>query len=128
MSLHVPSLDTDLFSTTKHGRRGKGNAFLLADGGMHLTFPTFTLERTIPDDCDLTIDTEPLTAQDWAVPNYLCDGGTDANCDLENFAERLAFVNRVFNARHAGRPMTRSQRRKRSQEKNRNPKVNHTQC
>ena len=47
-SLHVPSLDSDLLSTTRHGRNGKGCMFLLGDSQMHLTSPEFSVIRPIP--------------------------------------------------------------------------------
>ena len=42
-SLHVPGLDCDLFSCTRHGMMGKGCSFFLGDDKIHLTFPKFTI-------------------------------------------------------------------------------------
>ena len=47
-SLHVPDLDVNLFSCTRHGSNGEGNMFFLGEGKMHLTFPTFTVTDDIP--------------------------------------------------------------------------------
>ena len=33
-SLHVPDLDCDLFSTTRHGRIGEGHSFVQSDGAV----------------------------------------------------------------------------------------------
>ena len=54
-SLHVPDLDVDLFSCTRHGSNGKGNTFFLGDGKMHLTVPKFTISDDIPVNRDLRI-------------------------------------------------------------------------
>ena len=42
-SLHLPGLDTDLFSVTKHGRMALGYSFILEGGDMHLSFPKFSI-------------------------------------------------------------------------------------
>ena len=63
-SLHVPDLDVDLFSCTRHGSNGKGNTFFLDDGKMHLTFPQFTVTDDIPTDGDLKVLIEPLSESD----------------------------------------------------------------
>ena len=39
-SLHVPDLDVDLFSCTRHGSNGKGNTFFLGDGKNALNIPS----------------------------------------------------------------------------------------
>ena len=54
-SLHVPDLDVDLFSCTRHGSNGKGNTFFLGEGKMHLTFPAFTVTNNIPKNGDLKL-------------------------------------------------------------------------
>ena len=51
--LHVPNLESNLFSTTCHGSNDDGCSFLLAKGEMHLIFPTFTITRDISVDGDL---------------------------------------------------------------------------
>lgn len=72
--LHVPDLDVDLFSCTRHGSNGKGNTFFLGEEKMHLTFPQFTVTDDIPENGDLKVPIEPLSESDWAIPNSICDG------------------------------------------------------
>ena len=62
--LHMPFLDTTLFSTTKHGRNGTRCSFLLGDSKIHLTFPTFSVTCPIPANGDLQLDLEDLTEDD----------------------------------------------------------------
>ena len=73
-NLHVPDLDVDLFSCTRHGSNGKGNTFFLGEEKMHLTFPQFTVTDDIPENGDLKVPIEPLSESDWAIPNSICDG------------------------------------------------------
>ena len=73
-SLHVPDLDVGLFSCTRHGSNGKGNTFFLGEGEMHLKFPSFTITDDIPKNRDLKVPIEPLTEDDWGIPNFICDG------------------------------------------------------
>ena len=68
-SLHVPGLDCDLFPFTQHDMMGKGCAFVLRDGKMHLTFSKFTIIGDIPVNGDLKIRLDPLTEEDWEIPN-----------------------------------------------------------
>ena len=105
-----------MFSTTRHERIGERHSFSQSNGESHLTYPNFTIARDIPAGCDMKIELEPMDDGDWDLPNHLCDGGGNADCNFSNFEERLAFVNRVFNLRHAGRPMTRAQCKKASDE------------
>ena len=60
-SLHVPGLDTDLFSVTKHGRMALGHSFILEGGDMHLTFPKFSITQDIPLNGDLRVPLDPMT-------------------------------------------------------------------
>ena len=102
-SLHVPDLDVNLFSCTRHGSNGKGNTFFLGDGKMHLTFPTFTVTDDIPKNGDLTVPIEPLSEDDWVVPNFVCDGVPLQDENLTNFGTRLAFFDNVLKGRIVGR-------------------------
>ena len=87
-SLHVPTLHCDLFSATRHGQLGQGNSFMLADGKMHLSFPSFVCTRSIPSDNDMTISVERLTPEDWDLSPNVCDGGSiDSNSLDTNFGE-----------------------------------------
>ena len=113
-SLHIPNLDCDPFSSTRHGRLEDGHSFVLSGGKAHSTHPGFTITRDIPNDCDMKVRLETLSNEDWELPNCLCDGGGESDCNCNSFEERLAFINRVFDARHSGRHMTRSQRHKMS--------------
>ena len=63
-SLHVPDLDVDLFSCTRHGSNGKGNTFFLGDRKIHLTFPQFTVTDDIPENGDLKVPIGPLSESD----------------------------------------------------------------
>ena len=102
-SLHVPDLDVNLFSCTRHGSNREGNTFFLGDGKMHLTFPTFTVTDDIPKNGDLKVPIEPLSEEDWAVPNFVCDGIPLQDEQLTNFGTRLAFLANVLKGRIAGR-------------------------
>ena len=110
--LHVPALDCDLFSGTRHGSLGNGHALLLADGEMHLSFPSFTHSRPIPESNDLKIDVAALTPNDWALPSQMCEGGDIGDLELSQFADRLDYLNHIFKSWHSRRVMTCAQRRK----------------
>ena len=107
-SLHVPELDCDLFSCTRHGRNGKGCSFLLEDSKMHLSFPKFHITRDIPEDGDLRLQLDVITAEEWGIPNFVCDGINDEDQHLDDFKTRMYFLNQIFK----GRAMTRQQRKK----------------
>ena len=107
-SLHVPELDCDLFSCTRHGRNGKGCSFLLEDSKMHLSFPKFHITRDIPEDGDLRLPLDVITDEDWGIPNFVCDGINDEDQHLDDFKTRMYFLNQIFK----GRTMTRQQRKK----------------
>ena len=102
-SLHVPDLDVNLFSCTRHGSNGKGNTFFLGDGKMHLTFPTFTVTDDIPADRDLKVPIQPLTEDDWGISNFVCDSVPMKNEHLTTFSTRLAFLDNVLKGRIAGK-------------------------
>ena len=114
--LHVPDLDCDLFSGTRHGRNGEGCSLLLAENKVHLTFPNFVFTQDIPRDNDLKIKTQPLSDTDWALPPQMCDCGSIHNYQLDDFSDRLDYLNEIFKNRHAGRVMTRAQRQKQADE------------
>ena len=73
-SLHVPLLDSDLFSVTKHGRMGDGHSFLLEGGDMHLSFQKFSITQPIPANDDLRIMLQHMLDDDWNIPNHILDG------------------------------------------------------
>ena len=106
-SLHVPSLETSLFSTTKHGRNGTGHSFLLALSEIHLTFPTFSISCPIPQDGDLRLTLDDLTDEDWGIPEHICNGKENDASHLEDFGNRLYFLNQIFK----GRAVTRAKKK-----------------
>ena len=63
-SLHVPGLDTDLFSVTKHGRMAHGHSFILEGGDMHLSFPKFSITQAIPLNGDLKVPLNQMSEED----------------------------------------------------------------
>ena len=96
-SLHVPTLDSDLLSTTRHACNGKGCTFLLGNSQMHLTFPEFSVISPIPADGDLRLDLEDLTEHDWNLPDFICNGvEEDVTGSLETLERRMKFLNHVF--------------------------------
>ena len=117
LSLHVPDLDCDLLSATRHGRKGAGHTFLISDGKYVLTFPDFIVSNPIPVNDDLAIELEPMTEDDWDIPNHLCHGNTDCDVDLDDFEQRLNYIHHVFRARHSSRVMTRAQQRQENTDK-----------
>ena len=98
---HVPDLESNLFSTTRHGSNGDGCSFLLAKGEMYLTFPTFTITRDIPVDGDLKLNLEPLCKLDWICSDFECNRLPSVSPN-----ETVNFLNRVF----FGQAKTRSQK------------------
>lgn len=106
-SLHVPDLDCDLFSGTWHGHNGEGCSLLLAQNQMHLTFPNFVFTRETSRVDDLKIKTQPLSDADWELPPQMCDCGYLHNYQLDDFSERLDYLNEFFKNRYAGRVLTR---------------------
>ena len=66
-SLHVPGLDSDLFSFTKHGRMDHGHSFLLEGGNMYLSFPKFSIAQAISEDGDLRVPLDPMSGKDWDI-------------------------------------------------------------
>ena len=74
---------------------------------MHLTFPKFTISDDIPVNGDLRIQLDPLTDEDWEIPNAICEGTTIHDQDLDHFGIRLDMVNEILR----GRVMTRAQKR-----------------
>ena len=111
--LHVPALDCDLFSGTRHGSRGQGHLLLLTDKEMHLAFPSFVHRAPIPDSNNLKITLEKICDSDWLLPVQFCDDGNAlADCELSAFANKLSYLNYIFKSRHAGRVMTQAQQKK----------------
>ena len=69
---------------------------------MHLTFPTFTVTDDIPANRDLKVPIQPLTEDDWGIPDFICDGVPLQDEQLTTFATRLAFLGNVLKGRVAG--------------------------
>ncbi|OEU11655.1 hypothetical protein FRACYDRAFT_244773 [Fragilariopsis cylindrus CCMP1102] len=105
-ALHVPTLDCSLLSITRHGRSGKGCSFIIENGYMHLTFPNFTINTSIPSNGNLRLPLEALSPDDWGEPDFTYEAGGDNYLDV--FSNRINFLNRI----HRGRAMTRGQRKK----------------
>ena len=61
-SLHVPGVDPDLFSVTKHGHMALGHSFILEGGDMRLLFLKFSITQAIPLNGDLRVPLQVLTA------------------------------------------------------------------
>ena len=59
---------------------------MLVEGEMHLTFPSFTITDDIPKNGDLKVPIEPLTEDNWGIPNFICDGIPLQDEQLDNFA------------------------------------------
>ena len=100
--LHIPQLDCNLMSITRHGRRGPGCSYLVADEMTHLSFPEFTLSLQIPPDGDPRFKLDRLDEEDFSNHDYCATKDTNA---LDGFRSRLAFLQQV----HRGRLQTRSQ-------------------
>ena len=66
---------------------------------MYLTLPTFTVEDDIPADGDLKVPIQPLTDDDWGIPNFVCDGVPLQDKQLTTFSTRLAFLDNVLKDR-----------------------------
>ena len=113
-SLHIPSLGCDLFSATRRGRIGEGHSFLQPSREAHLIHPSFSITRGIPAGWHMKIELEPMSDDNWELPNCVCGGGSGSNCGFSNFEERPALASQTFNARHAGQPMAHAQRKKAS--------------
>lgn len=54
-ALHIPELESNLLSATRHGSNSSGCAFLISNGVMHLTFPKFTITQDVPSNGDLRL-------------------------------------------------------------------------
>ena len=40
---------------------------------MHLMFPAFIVTDNIPINSDLKVPIQPVTEDDWGLPNFICD-------------------------------------------------------
>ena len=112
--MHVPGLDCDLFSGTHHGTIDTGHSVLICDGMAHLTYLDYSLLTKALDNHKLAFTLQPMNNDDLDIPSHLCDGGSEDDIDLTNFAERLRYINRVFKPRHSGWVMAHAQYRKAS--------------
>ena len=105
----MPSLDSDLLSTTRHARNGKRYTFLLGDSQIHLTFPEFSVICPIPADGDLRLDLYDLTERNWDLPDFICNGiEEDITISLETLEVRMKILNHVSCGRNI---TTRNQRK-----------------
>ena len=94
-SLHVPGLDSDLFSVTKHGCMDLGHSFILKGSNIHLSFPIFSITQTIPQNDDLRIALQPMCDDDWSIPNYILDGDNCSNDYLNSYKNRINMLNGI---------------------------------
>ena len=97
--LHVPDLDSNLFSVTRHGRIHHGHSFILEGGNMHLSFPKFSIIQSIPENNDLRVPSQVLTDDDWNIPNYILDGDTISDDYLNNYKNRIDMLNGIKKGR-----------------------------
>ena len=104
-ALHVPNLDCNLLSITRHGLRGPGCTYLVANGSVHITFPEFNLSMGISADGDPRFKLQPISLNDEGRCDF--SGGTLFN-PFGSKSRRVAFVRRM----HRARLMTRTQRKK----------------
>ena len=70
----VPILDSDLFSVTKHRRMDHSHSFILERGNMHLSFLKFSITQPIPKNDDLRVPLQPMSIDNWSIPNYILNG------------------------------------------------------
>ena len=101
-ALHVPGLESNLFSATRHGSNGDGCAFIISNGTMHLSFPTFSITRPVPSSGNLRVSLDKMTANDWIFNDFEC--GLQ---QMELFDSQVDFLNRVY----FGRAVTRAQKK-----------------
>ena len=74
----------------------------LGERKMYLTFPTFTVTDDIPANGDLKVLIQPLTDNNWGIPNFICDGVPLQDEQLTTFATQLAFLDNILKGRVAG--------------------------
>ena len=74
----------------------KGCSFFLGGSKIHLMFPKFTISDDIWVNEDLRIQLDPLTDEDWKIPNTICDGTIIHNQGLDHFGTRLDMVNEIL--------------------------------
>ena len=94
-SLHVPDLDSNLFSVTKHGCMDYGHSFILEGGNMHLLFPEFSITQPIPENNNLRVSLQPMSADDWNIPSYILDRDNISNDYLNNYKNRINMLNGI---------------------------------
>ena len=98
-SLHVLDLDSNLFSVTKHGRMDYGHFIILEVGNMHLLFPKFSITQPIPENNDLRVSLQPISADDWIIPSYILDGDNISDNYLNSYKNRINMLNRIAKGR-----------------------------
>ena len=92
-SLHVPGLNSDLFSVTKHGHMDLGHSFILEGGNMNVLFPKFSITQPIPENDDLRIALQLMSVDDWSIPSYILDGDNCSDDYLNNYKNRVSMLN-----------------------------------
>ena len=99
-ALHVPELESNLFSATYHSSNGFGCSFLLSQGLTHLSFPSFSISQSIPTDGDLCVKLQPLTTCDWHFSLFNCN-----STEEPLMPDQVNFLNKIY----FGRAITRAQ-------------------
>ena len=74
-----------MFSVTKHGRMDHSHSFILEGGIMNLLFPKFSITQPILKNNDLRIPLQPMSADDWSIPNYILDGDNCSDDYLNSY-------------------------------------------
>ena len=88
-ALHVPCLDCNLLSITRHGLQGAGCTFPAENGTLHLTHPGFSLSLPIPADGDPQFEPEPSNDNNAGFHNF--SGGVSFD-QLGDVDCRIRFV------------------------------------
>ena len=101
-SLHVPDLDCDLVSCTRHGTSGEEYTYFLGNIKTHLIFPTFDITTDIPEDGDLPLLFKPLTDDNLGIPNFMCDRIPFQDNHLDSLETRL-YLNNVLKGHSTGK-------------------------
>ena len=66
---------------------------------MHLSFPKFSITQSIPENNDLRVPLQVLTAEDWDIPNYILDGDNISDDYLNNYRNRIDMINWIAKGR-----------------------------
>ena len=74
---------------------GDGHSFLLEGGDMHLSFPKFLITQPIPANKDLRVMLQPMSDDNWSIPNYILDGDNYSHDCLNHYKNRIDLLNRI---------------------------------